>query len=133
MDALLVSGDAERHGRLMRESVTVPGQVCEQLAGAARAAEVARAIGVNERDEHGGTIYNTVLTFGPDGSLLGRHRKLMPTQGERLVWAWATARTRGCRLEVDDRPKPPVVTRSASDGNQASDPASLATQQKRSE
>jgi predicted amidohydrolase len=114
----------------MRESVSVPGPACEQLAEAARAPEVARAIGVNE---HGGTIYNTVLTFGPDGSLLGRYRKLMPTQGERLVWAWATARTRGCRLEVDDRPKPPVVTRSASDGNQASDPASLATQQKRSE
>jgi nitrilase len=43
-------------------------------------------IGVNERDLHGGTIYNTVLTFGPDGALLGRHRKLIPTQGERLVW-----------------------------------------------
>ena len=42
------------------------------------------AIPVNERD--GGTIYNTLLYFGPDGAFLAKHRKLMPTGGERLVW-----------------------------------------------
>jgi nitrilase len=47
---------------------------------------VVLVIGVNEREPHGGTIYNTVLTFGPDGSLVGRHRKLMPTHAERMVW-----------------------------------------------
>jgi predicted amidohydrolase len=65
------------------------GLVDELTRMAARPPEVALAIGVNECDEHVGTIYNTVLTFDPDGSLLGRHRKLMPTQVERLVWAWA--------------------------------------------
>jgi nitrilase len=43
-------------------------------------------VGVNEREPHAGTIYNTVLTFGPDGSLVGKHRKLIPTHAERLVW-----------------------------------------------
>ena len=45
-------------------------------------------IGVNERESaHGrGTLYNTLLTFGPDGRLLGRHRKLVPTYKERTVW-----------------------------------------------
>jgi nitrilase len=100
IDALPVSGDAEWHALLMRESVTVPGPACDRLAGAARAAGVVLAIGVNEREEHGGTIYNTVLTFGPDGSLLGRHRKLMPTQGERLVWGMGD----GSDLTVLDTP-----------------------------
>lgn len=35
-------------------------------------------VGVNEREDHGGTPFDTVLTFGPDGALLGRHRKLIP-------------------------------------------------------
>ena len=39
---------------------------------------------MNERE--GGTLFNTLLFFGPDGTLLARHRKLMPTGGERLVW-----------------------------------------------
>jgi nitrilase len=105
IDALPVSGDAEWHALLMRESVTVPGPACDRLAGAARAAGVVLVIGVNEREDHGGAIYNAVLTFGPDGSLLGRHRKLMPTQGERLVWGMGD----GSDLTVLDTP--PVAWR----------------------
>jgi nitrilase len=44
-------------------------------------------MGVDEREPHGATIYNTILYFGPDGALLGKHRKLMPTGPERTVWA----------------------------------------------
>jgi nitrilase len=100
IDALPVGGDAEWHALLMRESVTVPGPACDRLAAAARRAGVVLAIGVDEREQHGGTVYNTVLTFGPDGSLLGRHRKLMPTHGERLVWGMGD----GSDLHVMDTP-----------------------------
>jgi nitrilase len=100
VDALPVSADAEWHALLMRESVTVPGPVCERLAQAARRTRAVLVVGVNEREPYGGTIYNTVLTFGPDGSLLHRHRKLMPTQGERLVWGMGD----GSDLRVIDTP-----------------------------
>jgi nitrilase len=56
------------------------------------------AIPVNERD--GGTIYNTLLYFAPDGALLAKHRKLMPTGGERLVWGQGD----GSTLAVIDTP-----------------------------
>jgi nitrilase len=60
--------------------------VTARLGAAARAAGLHLVMGVDEREEHGGTIYNTLLYFDPDGRLLGRHRKLMPTHAERLVW-----------------------------------------------
>jgi nitrilase len=43
-------------------------------------------IGIDEREPTGSTIYNTLLYIAPDGSLLGKHRKLMPTGSERTVW-----------------------------------------------
>jgi nitrilase len=64
--------------------VEVPGPAAEALGAGAREAAVWLCVGVNERD--GGTLYNTLLYFSPDGSLAGRHRKLMPTGGERLIW-----------------------------------------------
>jgi nitrilase len=100
VDALPVGGDADWHALLMRESVTIPGPACDRLAEAARRAGVVLVVGVNEREGHGGTVYNTVLTFGPDGSLLGRHRKLIPTDGERLVWGMGD----GSGLRVLDTP-----------------------------
>ena len=48
-------------------------------------------IGVIERE--GGTLYCSVLFFGPDGTLLGKHRKLMPTAAERLVWGFGDGST----------------------------------------
>ena len=55
-------------------------------------------IGVIERD--GGTLYCTVLFFAPDGDLLGKHRKLMPTAMERLIWGFGD----GSTLPVVDTP-----------------------------
>jgi nitrilase len=66
------------------ESVVVPGPTTSALADAAREANAHVAIGVVERDL--GTLYCTLLVFGPDGSLLHKHRKLKPTAAERFLW-----------------------------------------------
>ncbi|MGD8806419.1 MAG: carbon-nitrogen hydrolase family protein [Chloroflexota bacterium] len=75
-------------GRYWDSAVEVPGPATEKLAAAAREAGVYLAIGVIERDGQGsrGTLYCTLLTFGPDGRLLGKHRKLKPTAAERYIW-----------------------------------------------
>jgi nitrilase len=58
--------------------------VVTALGNAARQAAAYLAVGVIERD--GGTLYCTLLYLGPDGRLLGKHRKLKPTGSERLIW-----------------------------------------------
>jgi nitrilase len=74
--------------RYCSNAVDVPGPVVEALGDAAREAGIVLAIGVIERDTQfsGGTLYCTTLYFGPDGALLGKHRKLKPTGSERLIW-----------------------------------------------
>ena len=65
-------------------SVDVPGPLVDRLAETCRDRDLHCVIGVNEREaERPGSLYNTMLTIGP-GGLLARHRKLMPTQHERL-------------------------------------------------
>ncbi len=75
-------------GRYWENSVDVPGPVCDRIGEAARIAGAYVAVGVMERDGDfgGGTLYCSLLYFGPDGRLLGKHRKLKPTAAERLVW-----------------------------------------------
>lgn len=70
--------------RLVDQSVEIPSPATDALGKAAKAAKAYVSIGVNERD--GGSLFNTQLLFAPDGSIVSRHRKLMPTGGERLVW-----------------------------------------------
>ncbi len=74
--------------RYWNASVEVPGPEVEQMAKAARSAGVYLCVGVIERDSTfgGGTLFCTLLYLGPDGSLLGKHRKLKPTAAERLIW-----------------------------------------------
>lgn len=79
-------GRSQWYARLLDQSVVVPSAATDTLASAAKQAGCYLSIGVNEREEHGSTLYNTQLWFGPDGTWLGKHRKLMPTGGERLVW-----------------------------------------------
>lgn len=70
--------------RYHASSVEVPGPALDRLSATAREHGVHLVIGVIERA--GGTLYCTVLFLGPDGRLLGTHRKLMPTAVERLIW-----------------------------------------------
>jgi nitrilase len=74
--------------RYWSASVDIPGPVTRVLGSAAQNARIHLAVGVIERDRRsrGSTLYCTLLYFGPDGRLLGKHRKLKPTAAERLVW-----------------------------------------------
>ena len=82
-------GDASRGfdelwERMWASSVDVPGPLVDRLAAACAERDICCAIGVNEREsERPGSLYNAMLTIGPQG-LLAKHRKLMPTQHERL-------------------------------------------------
>ena len=69
-------------------AVLVPSEDTERLGAAARQHGVYLVMGCNEIDgrAESGTIYNSLLFFGPDGALIGRHRKLMPTFCERQFW-----------------------------------------------
>ncbi len=70
--------------RLARESVEVPGPASERMSAIAREHGVWLAVGANELA--GGTIYNALLVYSPQGELALHHRKLIPTNHERLVW-----------------------------------------------
>ncbi|HEV7126437.1 MAG TPA: carbon-nitrogen hydrolase family protein [Ktedonobacterales bacterium] len=72
--------------RFVANAITVPGPETDVIAAACRAHQMMVAVGVSERPARAGTLYNTLLYFGPDGAILGRHRKLVPTFAERLVW-----------------------------------------------
>jgi nitrilase len=85
------AGDArDLFARLARESVEIPGPDSDRLAEIARANGLWLAVGVNELD--GGTIYNALLIYSPAGELALHHRKLMPTNHERLVWGLGDGR-----------------------------------------
>ena len=74
--------------RYWANSVEVPSLATEALGAAARQAGVFLVVGITERESQAsrGTLYCSLLYFGPDGRLLGVHRKLKPTGSERLIW-----------------------------------------------
>ena len=74
--------------KLVRASILVPGPEMDVVCAAAREAGVHVVIGVNERSPVSlGSLYNTLVFIGPDGSILGKHRKLVPTWAEKMTWA----------------------------------------------
>lgn len=70
--------------RLYESAIDIPGSDTELIGGIARDCGVHLVVGVIERE--GGTLYCSALIFGPDGELLGQHRKVMPTAMERVIW-----------------------------------------------
>jgi nitrilase len=80
-------GAKEAFALLARESVQVPGPAVERMGAIAREHGVWMVTGVTEVDpERPATLYNTLLYHAPDGSLASKHRKLVPTNHERLIW-----------------------------------------------
>jgi nitrilase len=75
--------------KLRQNSVVVPSKETNHLAELAGDHKLTLVIGINERIESGpgnGTLYNSLLTFDPQGELVNHHRKLVPTYTERLIW-----------------------------------------------
>jgi nitrilase len=96
LDFGAVVGRRTREGRdqfrrYFDSAIDVPGREIDRMAKLAREHRMHLAVGVIERD--GGTLYCTVVFFAEDGRFLGKHRKLMPTAAERLVWGFGDGST----------------------------------------
>jgi len=98
----------ELYNRLLNNAVSVDSEDLNPLYEAAKKNKVTVVCGIEERDNNHsqGTIYNTVIVIGPDGRLLNKHRKLMPTNPERMVWGFGDA----SGLKVLDTPAGRVGT-----------------------
>jgi nitrilase len=83
----------EIHSRLLQNAVSLESDDLNPLYDAAIQHKVTIVSGMHERDSQlsRATLYNTVVIIGPDGTLLNRHRKLMPTNPERMVWGFGDA------------------------------------------
>ena len=83
----------ELHARLRVNAVDLSRGDLRPIQEAAAAHSATIVLGINEIDSafSGTTLYNTVVVIGPDGALLNRHRKLMPTNPERMVWGMGDA------------------------------------------
>ncbi len=86
--------------RLWQNSVEIPSHTTDRLSKTARDANAVVAIGLHERESKSRSLYNTLLFLNSDGTLLGKHRKLMPTNHERMVHG----RGDGSTLRIYDTP-----------------------------
>lgn len=84
---------SEIHARLRENAVDLEKDDLQPVMEAAARHGATIVIGINEIDSKysGTTLFNTMVTIGPDGSILNRHRKLMPTNPERMVWGMGDA------------------------------------------
>ncbi|MCB0656647.1 MAG: carbon-nitrogen hydrolase family protein [Saprospiraceae bacterium] len=80
---------------LVRNSVSESDESIQQIAAAAQENGIYVAMGMNERNEESSnaSLYNSIFYFDDQGRLIGKHRKLIPTSAERLIWARGDGRT----------------------------------------
>jgi len=90
------------HERLLNNAVNMDSDDLDLLYAAAKKHRLTIVCGINERDNKLSrtTLYNSVVVIGPEGTLLNKHRKLMPTNPERMVWGFGDA----SGLKVVDSP-----------------------------
>jgi len=83
----------ELHSKLLSNALDIDNGELAPLCEAAKANNITIVCGLNERDGtlSRGTVYNSVVMIGADGSIINRHRKLMPTNPERMVWGFGDA------------------------------------------
>ena len=86
--------------RLWQNSLQIPDESTDKLCRTAREAGVTVAMGLHEQEPGTRTLYNTLLFIGDDGAILGKHRKLVPTNHERMVHGLGD----GSTLKVFDTP-----------------------------
>ena len=93
---------SEIHARLRKNAVDLKRGDLQPLQDAAAKHQATIVVGINEIDSQfsGTTLFNTVVVIGPEGTILNRHRKLMPTNPERMVWGMGDA----SGLKVVDTP-----------------------------
>ena len=96
------------HSRLLGSAVDIDAGDLEPLCDVARKRKVTVVCGMNERDSRlsKATLYNTAVIIGPEGDILNRHRKIMPTNPERMVWGFGD----GSGLRVVDTPSGRIGT-----------------------
>ena len=77
------------YSELFENSIALGDAAVKKLCAAAKKSNIHVVIGVSERNSESSnaSLYNTTFYIGADGSMLGKHRKLVPTGGERLIWA----------------------------------------------
>ncbi len=92
----------ELYSKLVQNAVTIPDESTDLLCAAAKKAKIHVVMGISERNAEASnaSLYNTLLYIDDQGKIMGKHRKLIPTGGERLIWAQGD----GTTLQVFETP-----------------------------